>query len=39
MIVVTFELIDGMIGSLTSGNYFKRKDLFYFGLFFRGVVI
>lgn len=29
MIVVTFEVIDGMIGSLTSGNYFKRKDFFH----------
>ncbi|KES17571.1 hypothetical protein GASC598B02_009180 [Gilliamella apicola SCGC AB-598-B02] len=30
MIVVTFEVIGGMIGSLTSGNYFKRKDFFHF---------
>lgn len=30
MIVVPFEVIDGMIGSLTSGNYFKMKDFFHF---------
>lgn len=30
MIVVPFEVIDGMIGSLTSGSYFKRKDFFHF---------
>lgn len=30
MIVVTFEVIDGMIGSLISGSYFKRKDFFHF---------
>ena len=30
MIVVTFEVIGGKIGSLTSGSYFKRKDFFHF---------
>lgn len=30
MIVVTFEVIGGKIGSLTSGNYFKMKDFFHF---------
>ena len=29
MIDVTFEVIGGMIGSLTSGNYFNRKDFFH----------